>query len=405
MDNRQSAGRRAWRMANEFNYKNAILLFAALIIFQLVFACGDAQPLIPPEDQPPPDYKTYCDSIGIRADGGSGFYEDNPTYFDYRDDTGDWAFSNPSSEGMNDSILTAGFKTLGSSPSIFSMIVIRRGKIIKEQYFNGCDSRASNNVHSSSKSILGALTGIAIAKGFIESEETKLSSILPEYFTSLEDPRKDEIRIKHLLTMSAGLYWEEDYTEYEIEEDTNWAASILNQPLNFAPGTAFNYSTGLTHVLSAAIQRAAGVSLCEFANIYLFEDLEIDAEHWGRDPKGVFSGGYNFYATARELAKFGLLYLNGGKYNGKQLVPQDWVEKSLQNKIADDEVYSYGYLWWLRKISGYKAAIAWGYGGQFAYLLPEADLLVVSTANTKDYFEEFDINSFVEDYVIPAIED
>ena len=151
-----------------------------------------------------------------------------------------------------------------------------------------------------------------------------MAHYLPEYFGNAPAGKK-KITLRHLLTMRSGLEWTEDSTEDQVEKAPDWVQAILGRPLASAPGTAYNYSSGNTHVVSAVLQKATGMSTCQFARRYLFGPMGITAEHWGRDPRGVFSGGYNLYLTPRELAKFGLLYLHGGKWNGRQLVPPDAV--------------------------------------------------------------------------------
>ena len=203
----------------------------------------------------------------------------------------------------------------------------------------------------------------------------------------------------------------EDVTEYQIESEADWVGAILARPMTDTPGEVFNYSTGLTHVLSAVLTAATGMSVCEFAHRHLFGPMGITAEHWGRDPQGIYAGGYNLYLTPREMAAFGQLYLQQGRWQGVELVPAAWVETSLQTQQTDDAVYSYGYLWWLRQLAGHDVAIAWGWGGQLLYVIPDLEIVVAITTNTADDHagadtEEFSsrAHGFIRDAVIPSVE-
>ena len=345
-----------------------------------------------------------CDSIHVRPGGGTSFYENNPTYIDNGGDNFAWQYAAPAEMGVDENILNTGLSTLENSPSIFSFILLRNGRILSEKYFNGSAPQHSNNVHSASKSIISAMIGIAIGQGFIDNIDQSIFDFFPEYPLAGDDPEKANISIRHLLNMTAGLDWKEDNYEYQIEDENNWVNEILAYPLAHGPGSFFKYSTGNTHLLSAILTRAAGTSNCEYTHRQLLYKMGIAAEHWGRDPQEVQSGGYNFYITPRELAKFGLLYMDGGKWMGEQLVPQAWVETSLQNQATVGGNYNYGYCWWLTDISGYEIKKAWGYGGQYICLIPELDIIVVSTSNTRDYFEELDIDEFIENYIIPAVD-
>ncbi|MFC1853492.1 serine hydrolase domain-containing protein [candidate division CSSED10-310 bacterium] len=344
-----------------------------------------------------------CDKIYMRPGHGETFYEANPTYYDPNDDSAWLPKATPEEHGLNPEILALGLAELEQSPAVFSFLLLRHDAVIVEQYFNGSAVNHSNNIHSASKSMLSAFVGVALRDGYIHSLDQRVSDFLPEYFAA-DDLDKKNITLRHLLTMSAGLEWIEDYTEYEIEEHHDWIKAIIALPLINEPGIYFNYSTGLSHLMSAVLTRATNMSTCEFAHSYLFNFLEIDAEHWGRDPQGFYSGGYNLYMTPRELTAFCLLYLHKGVWNGASIIPEQWVEESCQSQMSVDEDYSYGYYWWLTSIRGYDVAIAWGYGGQFGYVIPSLDMVVVLTANTRDdYYYELDANQFIEDYIIGAL--
>ena len=341
-----------------------------------------------------------CEAIWQAS--GTGFYEANPTYDDAQDDTDEWTFSAPADEGMDGDLIEDAVAEIENRPIFWSFLVLRHGAIVSEHYFNGAEALHSNNVHSASKSVLGAVTGIAIEQGYLSGLAQPISGLLPEHFATIDDPAKESNTVGQLLTMSSGFAWVEDSTEYQIEDEPDWVQAILDLPLAATPGDAFNYSTGNTHLLSAVLTEATGRSTCQYAHEVLLGPLGITAEHWGRDPQAYFSGGCNVYLTPRELARFGQVILDGGMWAGEPLVPALWVDESIAAQMDAVEGYSYGYLYWLTRIAGHDVAIAWGYGGQLVYVIPSLEMVVVFTTNTRDYYPDYDGYGILEQYLIPA---
>ncbi|MFG2346934.1 serine hydrolase domain-containing protein [Streptomyces phaeochromogenes] len=342
-----------------------------------------------------------CDRI---AGNGRTFYESNPTYTDPRDDGEDWSSTAPEAQGMDSGKLRTGLTKLGDNASLLSALVIRHDRLVAERYYGGSGAQRSNNVHSVSKSVLQALVHIAVEKGDIGSLDDPVADYLPEYLGKAS-PTKKKITVRHLLTMRSGLDWTEDSTESQVERTSNWVRSILGRELVSAPGTTYNYSSGNTHVVSAVLQKATGMSTCQFAHQNLFGPMGITAEHWGRDPQGVFSGGYNVYLTPREMAKFGLLYLHDGKWGGRQLVPRGAVRAAQARTTEVDDVFAYSEGWWTQTISERPTYFAWGFGGQFIHVIPSADIVLVTSENTSDNSNNKEINpgEFIRDYLLPAI--
>jgi CubicO group peptidase (beta-lactamase class C family) len=332
------------------------------------------------------------------------FYDDNPTYTDPVDDSASWTVSTPEAQGMDSGRLESAAAGLAELPYTLSFLVIRHGALVSERYFHGSARNQSNNVHSASKSIWGAAIGIAIDQGRIPGVDASIASTLPSRYVSVMSPETRTVTVRDLLTMTSGGRWNENTTETAIQQTLDWIAATLRLPRAAAPGTRFNYSTGDTHLSSAVLTSATQTTACEFIHQHLLGPMGIVAEHWGRDPQGYFSGGYNFYATPRELAKFGLLYLQNGRWNGRQLVPAAWVEASMTNQVDAGAPYSYGYDFWLRDIAGHHVAMAWGYGGQMIYIIKDLDLVVVMTTNTRDFDQDtFNGESIIEKDVLPAV--
>jgi len=304
---------------------------------------------------------------------------------------------------MSSSRLEQASTALADLPYTWSFLVIRHGALVFERYYHGSAKNQSNNVHSASKSIWGAAIGIAIDQGQIPSADAPIASILPSRYFAAMSPEARAIKVRDLLTMTSGSRWDEDATETQIQQTPDWVAAILSLPTAAPPGTTFNYSTGDTHLSSAVLTSATQTTACEFIHQHLLAPLGVVAEHWGRDPQGYFSGGYNFYLTPRELARFGLLYLRNGRWNGRQLVPAAWVQASMTTQVDAGAPYSYGYDFWLRDIAGHHVAMAWGSGGQLIYIIKDLDLVVVLTTNTREFAQDtFTGLSIIEHDVLPA---
>lgn len=334
---------------------------------------------------------------------GGSWYESNPTYTDPRDDTADWQFSTPEAEGMNPLLLEAGGNTLAGNPCVFSLLVVRHGKLVFERYYQGMDRSRSNNIHSASKSLLQALIGLAVENGCLAGWDTRVSAVLPDCFADAP-PGKKEITVRHLMQMSSGLLWTEDATEYLLEKTADWVRAIIELPQLSAPGNFFNYSTGNTHLASAVLQQATGLPTHVFAEDNLLNAMNVTVEHWGcPDPQGVDSGGCNVYMTPREMAKFGLLYLRNGVWDGRQLIPASAVTQAATPIWIVDPEYGYDTGWWSRTISGHFMYFAWGYGGQFIYVMPDLDIVLVTTENTTGMPDEIDAGAMIRDYIIPAV--
>jgi len=331
------------------------------------------------------------------------FYEDNPTYADPVDDSASWTISTPEAQGMDSSRLERASTALADLPYTWSFLVIRRDALVFERYYHGSAKNQSNNVHSASKSIWGAAIGVAINQGRIPSADATIASTLPPRYVAMMSPETRTVKVRDLVTMTSGSRWDEDTTEAQIQQAPDWIAATVTLPRAATPGRLFNYSTGDTHLSSAVLTSATKTTACDFIHQHLLAPMGVVAEHWGRDPQGNFSGGYNFYVTPRELAKFGLLYLHNGRWNGTQLVPAAWVKASMTSQVDADAGYSYGYNFWLSDIAGHHVAMAWGSGGQMIYIIKDLDLVVVLTTNTRDFAQDsFDGLSIIKDDVLPA---
>lgn len=329
-----------------------------------------------------------------------------------------WNVSTPQAQSMNPAILDSAFIQAGKTGYIDGLLVIRNGHLVREGYFNGYTKDMPHDIRSDSKSFLSALAGIAIEKGYIKSLDDKVLDYFPEHISTITDPRKFDITIRHLLTMRMGLPDEstDNYRAYmEIYNSDNWVANTFKSPLAFAPGERMRYNTFQTHLLSVLITRTSKMSTLTFARKYLTDPMGITIDGWERDPQGYYFGGNAMQFTPREMAAFGYLYLNKGQLNGVQIIPSAWVELTLApstnnrpNSWGVWKNYNYAHLWWLGQIHEYPLFMAYGYGGQFIVCFPTLNLIVVSTAtywvdNDTSTVQEWAIFDIIDRYICGAI--
>ncbi len=318
--------------------------------------------------------------------------------------------STPERERLDPQILAKADDAIRKTmPTVLSFMVVRHDLIVYEKYYHGNNPDSLVVVYSVTKSVISALTGIAIRDRHLPSVDKKLTDIFPQYFTDNSDPRKREITVKHLLTMTAGL---------EVADDEAWLKSadgckyVIDRPLAYNPGQKFGYNNGLTNLLSVILTKTTGMTTKEFADNHLFGPLGISNYTWARGPQGYYIGGWGLRLTPRDIAKFGYLYLREGMHDGQQLVPRQWVQESVASHSYPEKTDSYGYAWWLDKLEDrihgkkYQAFLALGYGGQFIWVVPELDIVTVITVkeeSPEDRPEYSDVWHLIHNYVLPAV--
>jgi CubicO group peptidase (beta-lactamase class C family) len=277
-------------------------------------------------------------------------------------------------QGMNSAKLSVAVEFIKNRlPDAYSLLVVKNGYLVFEKYFRSGRPDRSAVVHSVTKSVMSALIGIALDKGYLKSVNQKIVEFLPEYFTDDLDSRKKEINLKHILTMTAGLKWN-DWGSIMTAwyHSTNWARFTLNLPLENNPGDVFNYNTSISHLLSIILSKSTKMSTLDFANQNLFEPLGIKVKYWQNDPKGFYIGGFGLSLSARDLAKIGFLYLNNGFWKGQSIVPEYWVKESTRQWMHAHNMYGpngYGYQWWTKEVDGCYSYRAIGRRGRFVSIL------------------------------------
>jgi CubicO group peptidase (beta-lactamase class C family) len=327
--------------------------------------------------------------------------------------TDGWRESTPEAQGLDSAKLAAAQAYLAENvPHIDSLLVVRGGYLVYE--YDAAGVAALRNIKSVTKSLTSALVGIAIQAGDLESIDERLGFLLPEVFATIRDRGKREITVRDLLTMRSGLEWAEyGASAVQMTASPDWGRFVLERPLIHVPGTQFNYSTGDTQLLSAILHKLTGLSLLDYADLYLFGPLGITQRRWPTDPQGITIGGAELALTPRDMAKFGYLALNGGTWDGDQIIPAAWVRDSGQyhtlfapESAEDCTTLGYGYLWWLRPQGPHESLIAVGYGGQFVYVIPDWDMVVVMTGRIGAAPPHFRDNrmlcrfNLVEDFIV-----
>lgn len=301
--------------------------------------------------------------------------------------------------------------------NLHSVLIIKEGKLVLEEYFQGYDKNTLNDTYSATKSICSALVGIAIDKQYIKSVDDPIKKYLSEY-SDIDWTGKEDITIKHLLTMSAGLAWDESTAPYGSPENSHTKMNqspdqvkyVLQRPVVDIPGAKFVYNSGLVVTLGKIIANSGFIDFDTLATRYLFAPLGIRNHQWYIYPSGIYLASGDLMLTSRDMAKFGLLYLNNGKWNGQQIISEKWVKQSSESYISPWHETYYGYLWWKmpllllngQRIEGYFAE---GYGGQLIFILPSYKMVVVFTSGINWNKPEltFQPLEILQQFILPGI--
>ena len=293
-------------------------------------------------------------------------------------------------------------------PNLRSLIVSHDGTVLAERALQGARLDRPTNIKSASKTIMSALVGIAIERGVLQGTGQPIASILGPSIPSDADARIRQVTIGHLLSMQAGLERTSGRNYGAWIGSGNWVRYALSRPFVDEPGGRMLYSTGSTHLLSAALTRAAKRSTLELARDWLGEPLEITIAPWTRDPQGIFLGGNEMALSPRALHRFGEMYRLGGTIDGKRVVPENWVRESWTPRTSSPFTGDrYGYGWFLREMHGHMAYYAWGFGGQMLYVIPSLGLTVTMTSNSTEPSREDNyvgqLHALVADGIVPAL--
>jgi len=304
---------------------------------------------------------------------------------------GDWKVSSPAEQGLDPMLVAKLYFNAAKVETLHALLVIKNGYLIAEGYFNEGSIEQKNRIQSVTKSYTSALVGIALDQGYLSSVDQKMIEFFPELAAQITDPRKNQITIRDMLQMRAGYPWEESTPELFKILYTGFRPSLLvNIPLIRDPGTDFEYSNLTSHLLGIIVARATNTDLKSYAQEHLFLPIDAELGDWIQDWEGYYNGHADLHFTARDMAKFGLLYRNDGEYEGNQIISAEWVHDSLQTYSEDAWDYKvgrnftdigYGYQWWSAQAGDHRFNLAWGHGGQQIVLVDELNIVIVVKAD------------------------
>jgi CubicO group peptidase (beta-lactamase class C family) len=315
-------------------------------------------------------------------------------------DTGDgWQTSSLSEEGVNEKKISDLMHRIlngyDEGKNVHSVLLVKNGKLVLEEYFCGSHRNHMHHIQSDTKSVTSLLVGIALDRNLLPGLDTKVYNFFPEYSGTKWIDQRYEIKLKHVLTMTAGLDWDERSTTYGHPRNDNtamnrshdWIKYVLDKETTEPPGKQFNYSGGLSILLGGLIRNTSGLHADKFAEKYLFGPLGISEYDWYKHRDGTIQTGGGLYLKSRDMAKIGFLMLNDGVWQNKQIVSRAWVRESTQAHVSTGG-YRYGYQWWRGNIVKDNQVIetfwAWGHGGQFIFVIPPLDLVAVFTAKHRE---------------------
>jgi len=296
--------------------------------------------------------------------------------------TREWKTARPEDHGLDPTSLEA-FRREIAEDLVYSVLIVKDGCIVFEYYKGKLDKDSRYVLYSCTKSITSALLGIAIDQGHIKGVDQRVAEFYPRLDRPDVDERKKRLKIRDLLTMTAGFEWSDNDHYRAMIEGDDWIDYVLARPMADEPGKKFNYSTGVSHLLSAIVGKATGEDVLRFAQKNLFDPIGIRSVVWPVDPRGIPIGGNRLELTARDAARFGFLYLNRGRWDGRQVISEKWVRESTRKHTAGFFGRGcYGYQWWVqprRRPVPFEIFSASGYGGQKIVVVPKLDLVVVVT--------------------------
>ncbi len=316
--------------------------------------------------------------------------------------------STPEDQGVSSDALKAFLDEVEKSNIEFhSIMVVRHGHVIAEGWWAPYAAPLKHTLYSLSKSFTSTAVGLAVSEGHLRVDDTVVS-YFPNDLPKEISPNLASMKIRHLLTMSTG-HVKDTIQPMRNSMDT-WAKTFLSLPIEREPGTFFLYNTGATYMLSAIVQKVTGKTLLQYLRPRIFNPLGIEGEDWETDPLGINTGGYGLRIETEDIAKFGQLYLQQGKWNGKQILPSQWVEEATRTQIAsnsskpnrpkdeDDWAQGYGYQFWRCRPGGYRADGAFG---QFSMVMPEYDAVIAITSESFSMQKSMDL---VWTHLLPAMD-
>lgn len=335
----------------------------------------------------------------------------------------DWPVSTPGEQGLNSQVINRYLAEIraGWYGEIHSLLIIRHGFLVSENYFHGFTSGRLHPVYSVTKSVTSLLLGMARDRGFFPDLNRPVLQFFPQYpVIANRTAAKEAMRIVDVLQMRSGFSWNELSVPYtdpgndyrNLFASPDWIKFMLDQPMSHWPGTRFNYNSGSTTLLGGVLRRETGQEALTLGLNWLFQPLGIDVTGWSQGPGGVTNTGSGLSLRPRDMARLGQMVLQGGLWQGERLISRHWLDQSIKRSVWLSASFTYGYQWWQMPLRPgtpdplhyNEISIAWGYGGQFIFVIPALDMVVVSTAG--DYESELEgAIRFLQDMLAEAVMD
>jgi CubicO group peptidase (beta-lactamase class C family) len=322
--------------------------------------------------------------------------------------TDDWRSSTPEEQGMDSAKLEQMMAYIDEHDVEFdSVLVVRHGYIVLEEYFNGYDQHDKHHIQCVTKGFTSALIGIALDKGLIESVDQKMIDFFPDRTIANMDARKQQITLEHLLTMYDGLDWHEGDYPYTDKRNTlgqMWVSEdavqyVLDRPMARDPGTEYFHNSGASILLGGILEQATGQDVYSFARKYLFDPIGIGDVQWERTTGNHRHTDGGLHMTPRDMARFGYLYLNHGTWDGQEIVSSEWVNRSTST-YHQGRYIGFGYHWFTFPGTGIYAAA--GHYDQWIYVIPDADMVVVFTGQIADD-DPHPANELLQDFILHSL--
>lgn len=289
----------------------------------------------------------------------------------------------------------------GQGIELHSVMILRHGQVAAEGWWAPYRAETPQLLYSLSKSFTATAVGFALAERRLSLDDP-VAAFFPDDLPPAPSPHLRALKVRHLLTMSVG-HALDDRSDLLAEPSGNWPRAFLARPFRYAPGKRFLYSSSATYMLSAIVHRLTGERLIEYLTPRLFRPLGIEPGTWDTDPQGVNVGGWGLRLRTEDVARFGLLYLQNGQWEGRQILPPGWVEHATAKQIdtrqnlTPDWKQGYGFKFWRCQHGAYRADGAFG---QFCVIHPELDLVVAITARADEMQEVLDP---LWEHLLPAL--
>jgi hypothetical protein len=315
--------------------------------------------------------------------------------------------STPEAEGVSSAAIITFLDSVAKSKNeLHGFVFLRHGKIIASGWWNPYQSDLKHTLYSTSKSFTATAVGFAVTEKLLTVED-KVISFFPDDLPDTISPFLANLRVKDLLSMSVGM--DPDPTSAVVGRDSNWVKGFLATPIVNKPGTKFLYNTLATYTLSAIVQKVTGKKIIDYLTPRLFTPLGIEGMDWEEDLRGINTGGWGLRLRTEEMAKFGQLFLQKGKWNGKQIIPAEWIEEASTSKIdqapdmpqakkdSSDWTQGYCYQMWRCRHHAFRADGAFG---QFIIIMPDEDAVIAINAETPNMQDEINL---VWNYLLPGM--